>query len=344
MERIIQYEITDEFQGNTILQYLKKRLYTDKAVIALKKTPEGILLNNTWAYVNQKISSGDILTVKLAETECSENVVPEPIKLDIVYEDEDILVVNKPANMPVHPSQNHYTGTLANGAAYYFAAQDKPYIFRCVNRLDRDTTGLTILCKHQLASGILSNMVSKRLIKRTYLAICVDDGSLHDKGVIDAPIARKEGSTIERIVDFQTGERAVTHYEKIRHFPEKQVSLISLQLETGRTHQIRVHMTHIGHPLVGDDLYGAALHDASLHDVSFYDTTSYDRPSYDATSCDEPSHASSLSGHHSIDALCYMDRQALHSYSLRFIHPVTLQEMYFEQALPEDMASIINEQ
>ncbi len=321
MERIIHYEITDEFQGNTILQYLKKRLYTDKAVIALKKTPEGILLNGTWAYVNQKISSGDILTVKLAETECSENIVPEQIDLDIVYEDEDILVINKPANMPVHPSQNHYTGTLANGAAYYFAAQDKPFVFRCVNRLDRDTTGLTILCKHQLASGILSNMVSKRLIKRTYLAICVDDGSLPDKGVIDAPIARKEGSTIERIVDFKTGERAVTHYEKIRHFPEKQVSLISLQLETGRTHQIRVHMTHMGHPLVGDDLYG---HLQTLHNLAA--TTLHD--------IDCCSH---------INALRLMNRQALHSYSLRFIHPVTLQEMYFEQALPEDMAYIINE-
>lgn len=293
MERIITYQINETFQNTTILQFLKKKHYTDKAIIALKKTPEGILLNGVWAYINQKISSGDILTIKLLETESSEKIVPEKLDIDIVYEDEDILVVNKPANMPVHPSQNHYTGTLANGIAYYFAAQGKPFIFRCVNRLDRDTTGLTILCKHQLASGILSNMVSERLIKRTYLAICTDDGSLPQNGTINAPIARKEGSTIERIVDFQKGEDATTHFKRLLHLPDKQISLIQLRLETGRTHQIRVHMSSIGHPLIGDDLYGG---DCTM-----------------------------------------INRQALHSYSLKFTHPITLQEMYFEQELPEDM-------
>ena len=293
MERIITYQINETFQNTTILQFLKKKHYTDKAIIALKKTPEGILLNGVWAYVNQKISSGDILTIKLSETESSEKIVPEKLDMDIVYEDEDILVVNKPANMPVHPSQNHYTGTLANGIAYYFAAQRKPFIFRCVNRLDRDTTGLTILCKHQLASGILSNMVSERLIKRTYLAICTDDGSLPQNGTINAPIARKEGSTIERIVDYEKGEDATTHFKKLLHLPDKQISLIQLRLETGRTHQIRVHMSSIGHPLIGDDLYGG---DCTL-----------------------------------------IKRQALHSYSLHFTHPITLKEMSFEQELPQDM-------
>ena len=293
MERIITYQINETFQNTTILQFLKKKHYTDKAIIALKKTPEGILLNGVWAYVNQKISSGDILTIKLLETESSEKIVPEKLDIDIVYEDEDILVVNKPANMPVHPSQNHYTGTLANGIAYYFAAQGKPFIFRCVNRLDRDTTGLTILCKHQLASGILSNMVSERLIKRTYLAICTDDGSLPENGTIEAPIARKEGSTIERIVDYEKGEDATTHFKRLLHLPDKQISLIQLRLETGRTHQIRVHMSSIGHPLIGDDLYGG---DCTL-----------------------------------------IKRQALHSYSLHFTHPITLKEMSFEQELPQDM-------
>ena len=293
MERIITYQINETFQNTTILQFLKKKHYTDKAIIALKKTPEGILLNGVWAYVNQKISSGDILTIKLSETESSEKIVPEKLDMDIVYEDEDILVVNKTANMPVHPSQNHYTGTLANGIAYYFAAQGKPFIFRCVNRLDRDTTGLTILCKHQLASGILSNMVSERLIKRTYLAICTDDGSLPENGTIEAPIARKEGSTIERIVDYEKGEDATTHFKRLLHLPDKQISLIQLRLETGRTHQIRVHMSSIGHPLIGDDLYGG---DCTM-----------------------------------------INRQALHSFSLKFTHPITLQEMYFEQELPEDM-------
>lgn len=295
MTRTITYAIDESYHGDTILQFLKKHLYTDKAIIALKKTPEGILLNNTWAYVNQKISSGDILIIKIVETDSSENIVPENLNIDIIYEDEDILVVNKPSNMPVHPSQNHYTGTLANAIAGYFASQNKPFIFRCVNRLDRDTTGLTILCKHQLASGILSNMVSERLIKRTYMAICNDDGSLPEHGTIEAPIGRKEGSTIERIVDFGQGEHAVTHFIRLHHDPVKHLSLIRLQLETGRTHQIRVHMSHLGHPLIGDDLYGG---DCSL-----------------------------------------ITRQALHSFSLRFTHPITLQEMYFEQPIPEDMST-----
>ena len=299
MERIIIYNIDEHFQGNTILQFLKKHLYTDKAIITLKKTPEGILLNGIWAYVNQKIAADDILVVKILENDSSQNILPENSDIDIVYEDEDILVVNKPSNMPVHPSQNHYTGTLANAVAGYFAAQGKPFIFRCVNRLDRDTTGLTILCKHQLASGILSNMLSERLIKRTYLAICSDDGSLPETGTIDAPIARKEGSTIERIVDFEHGERAVTHYKRISHHADLGISLIQLQLETGRTHQIRVHMSSIGHPLVGDDLYGG---DGAL-----------------------------------------IGRQALHSFSLRFTHPITLNEMYFEQELPEDMKRLVSQ-
>jgi len=297
MERIINYSIQEDHHGLTIQQFLKLRLYTSKAIIALKKTPEGILLNGTWAYVNQKISSGDILTVHIVETEISEKIVPEHIPLDIVYEDDDILVINKPANMPVHPSQNHYSGTLANALAYYFEKQHKPFVFRCINRLDKDTTGLTILAKHQLASGILSDMVSKRLIKRTYLALCIDNGALPSNGVIDAPIARKEGSTIERCVDFEKGEYAVTHFTKIQHFSDKQISLIKLQLETGRTHQIRVHMKYIGHPLIGDDLYES---DCTL-----------------------------------------IRRQALHSYSLSFLHPVTLKEMYFEQELPKDMARLL---
>jgi len=297
MERIINYSIQEDHHGLSIQQFLKLRLYTSKAIIALKKTPEGILLNGTWAYVNQKISSGDILTVHIVETEISEKIVPEHIPLDIVYEDDDILVINKPANMPVHPSQNHYSGTLANALAYYFEKQHKPFVFRCINRLDKDTTGLTILAKHQLASGILSDMVSKRLIKRTYLALCIDNGALPSNGVIDVPIARKEDSTIERCVDFEKGEYAVTHFTKIQHFSDKQISLIRLQLETGRTHQIRVHMKYIGHPLIGDDLYES---DCTL-----------------------------------------INRQALHSYSLSFLHPVTLKEMYFEQELPKDMAKLL---
>lgn len=297
MKRVITYEIDTEQEHFTILQFLKKKLYTDKAIIALKKTPEGILKNGIWAYVNEKLSSGDILTINFLEEDISENIVPEKLDIDIVYEDADILVINKPYDMPIHPSQNHYTGTLANALAYYFGQKKLPFVFRCVNRLDKDTSGLTIICKNQLASGILSDMVSRREIKRTYLAICEDNGTLPAEGTIDAPIARKEGSTIERVVDFTNGERAVTHYKMLEHNLDKHLALISLQLETGRTHQIRVHMKHIGHPLIGDGIYGAETN--------------------------------------------RINRQALHSYSLEFMHPITLEKMIFMQDLPCDMQSLL---
>ncbi len=299
MKRVITYVIDTEHQNMTILQFLKQKLYTDKAIIALKKTPEGILKNGVWAYVNEKLSSGDVLKINLLEEVHSENIVPEKLDIDIVYEDEEILVINKPFNMPIHPSQNHYTGTLANALRFYFEEKNEPFVFRCVNRLDKNTTGLTIVCKHKLASGILSDMVSKRMIKRTYLAICEDDGTLAEEGTIVAPIARKTGSTIERIVDFETGEQAITHYKKLFHNNEKNISLISLQLETGRTHQIRVHMNYIGHPLIGDDLYGTNI---SL-----------------------------------------INRQALHSHTLTFIHPILLKEFTFTQELPKDMYEVLYE-
>lgn len=302
MKRVITYKINTEQENISILQFLKQKLYTDKAIIALKKTPEGILKNGIWTYVNEKLSSGDILTINFTENEVSENIVPEKMNIDIVYEDEDLLVINKPANMPIHPSQNHYTGTLANALAYYFKEKNEKFVFRCVNRLDRDTSGLTIICKNQLSGGILSDMVSRREIKRTYLAICEDDGSLPEEGTIVAPIARKECSTIERIIDFEKGERAVTHYKVVKRDLDKGTTLISLQLETGRTHQIRVHMNYIGYPLIGDGIYG-----------NFTST------------------ANKL-----------MDRQALHSYSLEFMHPIQLKKMHFEQALPFDMQNILN--
>ena len=161
-------------------------------------------------------------------------------------------MINKPADMPTHPSLNNYENTLANGIAYYFMEQKKEFCFRCINRLDRDTTGLTIVAKHMVSCSILQNDMFERKISREYLAI-VDGIIEEDEGTIDAPIGRKEGSTIERRIDYEKGERAVTHFRVLER--RKNVSMVALKLETGRTHQIRVHMTSIGHPLLGDFLY-----------------------------------------------------------------------------------------
>ena len=153
--------------------------------------------------------------------------------------------------MPVHPSLNHYDHTLANAVCGYYNDQEIAYTFRCVNRLDRDTTGLTLIAKHMLSSAILSTAAARREISREYIAIA--SGKTPESGTIDAPIGRVAGSTIERQIDFENGERAITHYRRLAYHDG--LSLLSLHLETGRTHQIRVHLKSIGHPLIGDFLY-----------------------------------------------------------------------------------------
>lgn len=259
MERIFHYTIESGYENYTISTYLKELGYPHAVLVHLKKTTEGILLNGKWEYVNTRLSAGDILTIHLIENESSKQIPPIYHPLDIVYEDEDILVINKPANMPIHPSLNHYENTLANAVCYYYESQGIPYTFRCVNRLDKNTSGLTILAKHMLSSAILSKQVAARQIHREYLAIV--QGKTPPNGTINAPIGRKDSSTIERQIDYENGEHAVTHYTQIE--TKNGYSLLSLKLETGRTHQIRVHMSGIGYPLIGDFLYNEDSHEIS---------------------------------------------------------------------------------
>lgn len=253
MRRILTYQITTSENGITIGDYLKKKGYSHPVLVQLKRTQEGIKRNGVWAYVTEKLASGDTLTTILEEKEEKNTAIPVELKFEIIYEDEDIIVINKPANMPVHPSMNHYENTLANALAWYNEKNSISYPFRCMNRLDRDTTGLTIISKNALSAAILSRQISTHQIHRSYYAIC--QGHVPDKGTINAPIARKNGSTIERQVNFTQGETAITHYTRVAYDPMKDLSLVLLSLETGRTHQIRVHMKHLGYPLIGDFLY-----------------------------------------------------------------------------------------
>lgn len=252
MERTILYSITPIDLPATVRSYLLERGYSSQNLIQLKKDESAILVNNVRKYMNHPLQAGDQLTVHIREEASSEKIPPVKLPLDIVYEDEDLMVINKPAGMPIHPSLNNYENSLANGLAWYFEHQNKPFIFRCINRLDRDTSGLTIVAKHMVSAGILSSMVSRREIHREYLAIARGIVA-SPEGTIDAPIARKDGSIIERAVDYERGERAITHYRVLDTYDG--LSLLSLHLETGRTHQIRVHMKHIGYPLIGDYLY-----------------------------------------------------------------------------------------
>lgn len=269
MKRTITYQVTLSDSEKTIEKFLKDKDITHQVLVNLKKTHNGILKNGIWAYTNEKLDLDDIVTINIIEDENSANILPVKIDFSIVYEDDDIIVIDKPAGMPVHPSMGNHDNTLANALMYYYNSQGKSFVFRCINRLDRDTTGLTIVAKHTLSSGILSNAVANRQIHRTYIAVC--SGKTKDSGIIEAPIARQSDSTIERCVDFENGAYAVTTYKTLSYNSDKNISLVQLKLLTGRTHQIRVHMKHIGHPLIGDFLYNPDyryMNRQSLHSYS----------------------------------------------------------------------------
>lgn len=302
MKRILTYPITESDSDQRIYDFLCHHGYSRHIRTWLKQHPGSVRLNGEEALFYFPLKNGDLLEISLEEEHPSENIVPVDLPIHIIYEDEDLMVIDKPADMPVHPSIGNYENTLANAAAWYFHRQDIPFVFRCINRLDRDTTGLLILAKHMLSGAILSDQMKKRAIHRTYLAIT--EGKTDPAGTIDSPIGRTDQSLILRQVDHENGDSACTHYlQKCWHpktfypetlpVPQDGLSLVQLQLETGRTHQIRVHMTSIGHPLIGDTLYNPET--------------------------------------------ALMNRQALHSYRLAFTHPVTGVSLEFTSSLPEDM-------
>ena len=256
MERVLTWTIDGQQDGLKIEEFLRQKGCSHHVLTHLKRTECGICLNDVWAYSTQRMHSGDVLRIRITEQDSSDNIVPRQLPLSIVYEDEDILVINKSADMPIHPSINNYDNTLANAVAWYYEEQGIPFVYRCINRLDRDTSGLLIIAKNMLSGAILSQMSARREIHREYLAIT--EGVLPEEGTVTAPIARLEGSAIMRCVDFEKGESAVTHFRRLScHTKDtgETLSLASIHLETGRTHQIRIHMGHIGHPLIGDFLY-----------------------------------------------------------------------------------------
>lgn len=268
MDRILTYTIKPEQEGMQLLDFLRSKGFSRGILSSMKADKNAIQLNGERGFGKSVLQAGDSLHIHIPEADNTENILPVKMDLSILYEDEDILVINKAADMPVHPSIGNYDNTLANGVTWYFKEKGQHFVYRCINRLDRDTTGALILAKNPYSAAVLSAQMKQRQIRRTYLAIV--QGIAPEQGTIDAPIGRAADSTIERQVDFANGESAVTHYERLATYHS--YSLIELHLETGRTHQIRVHMKHIGHPLLGDFLYHPedhsisrqALHCASL--------------------------------------------------------------------------------
>ena len=248
MDRTITYLIAQEQQ---IGQFLKSKGYSDQNLVDLRKDTDAVLCDGSPARLIDHVSSGDTLTVQIREKKKS-NVKPTEIPVDILYEDEDLAIVNKPAGLPIHPSRKNELHSLGNAMSYYYRHEN--FVFRCTNRLDQDTSGLTIIAKNPLSAGILSEMSARKEIRRTYLAI-VSGIVEPTTGTIDAPIGRCEIASpdMKRFIDPLHGQQAVTHYRVLNCAQGH--SLIELELETGRTHQIRVHMKYLGYPLIGDYLY-----------------------------------------------------------------------------------------
>ena len=249
---ILKYIVKKEDENKTINQILKNQYEFSNRLFSKLINGKYIFLNGKNIDTRLSPKEKDILTIDLNYKEDNSNIIANKMNLDIVYEDEGLLILNKPAGFAVHPSIEHYDNSLASGVKYYFESKGIAKKIRPVNRLDLNTSGLIVFAKNEYIQESLIRQMKNNIFKKEYLAIV--DGYLENKkGIIDEPIARKENSIIERCVS-KNGKSAITEYEVIKE--KDNYSLIKCKLLTGRTHQIRVHFAYIGHPLIGDTLYG----------------------------------------------------------------------------------------
>lgn len=249
----MKWMINKREEGMNIRDYLQQvRGLSRRILISVKKETGGILLNGQEATVRKQLQAGDELAIKLPEEQVSKWLFPQDIALSIVYEDEAVIVINKPPGMATLPSPKYKSGTVANALLGHYEKTGNPNTIHVVTRLDRDTSGLILIAKDRLSHSLLAKSQKQFEIGRKYITI-VHGRIEEERGKIDAPIGRKKDSIVERMVTSE-GKRAVTHYEVLQRWQDH--SLVEAELETGRTHQIRVHFSHINHPLIGDDLYG----------------------------------------------------------------------------------------
>lgn len=295
----IQYTVTAEEDGWIVKNVLQKKLGISRKLLSrIKLTEHGVMLNGERVYISASVTTGDNIAISL-QKETSDDILPQNISFDIVYEDESILIINKAAGIIVHPTHGHYTDTLANAVVFYWNEKGEKYRFRPVHRLDQYTSGLIAIAKNAYVHQHISEQMIAGGVLKKYNALVY--GTLEQQsGIIDGPIDRDPEDPHLRVVT-PDGYPALTKYSLKEQY--KEAALVELQLGTGRTHQIRVHMLSIGHPLIGDEMY------------------------YDPTKQQEE-----------LEKL--MGRQALHACELGFVHPITGDEMLFQAPLPLDMVQL----
>jgi 23S rRNA pseudouridine1911/1915/1917 synthase len=263
---LFQLVIHENWKNVTIDQILKEHWQAPKKLIHIMRMDKDIKVNGEYLPWNHPLSTGDIVQINLFK-ETDYGVLPSYGELNVLYEDDHLIVVNKPAGMDTHPNQPGDVGTLANLIAFHFQSMGENCRVMHIHRLDRDTSGAVVFAKHPLSKAILDRLLIMRKVKRTYLAL-VHGRLKQKKGTISEPIGRDRHHNTRRRVS-PSGQEAVTHYRVLE--VRENMTLTEVVLDTGRTHQIRVHMSHIGHPLAGDTLYGGkpiykrqALHAARI--------------------------------------------------------------------------------
>ncbi len=298
------YKVLKEDEGRYVKEILQQKLNLSSRLIRKIKVTGEITLNGRKVHVRERVDAGDVLCVNYPEERSFFEA--QNIPLDVVYEDADLLIVNKQAGLVVHPTHNFPDGTLANAIAYYMEQKNELYKLRFVNRLDMYTSGLVIVGKNAYCQDFISKRMQTNDVKKIYKAIV--HGVTEDTGTVDLPIDKDPNHMARRFVT-EDGYPSVTHYRKLESFPGikygqlEGFSFIELKLDTGRTHQIRVHMTHLGHPLLGDELY-AQLYGYSVNPE-------------------------------------WMPRQALHSAHIEFEHPATGKLITADAPIPEDMKNCL---
>ena len=250
---ILEYVKQENDNYKTLRQVLDNKFKISYVLRLNLKRNKQIFVNDKNTYLDYELQPNDKVLVNLDYDEVCENIVPTKIALDIIYEDDALLVLNKPAGIAIHPTMRHFENTLSNGVKYYFDTIGLKRKIRPVNRLDINTSGIVIFAKNEYVHSLLSTQMQNGSFKKEYIAICT---GIFDKkeGTINAPIGRKENSIIERCV-CSNGQEGITHYKVLNDYDNYSELLVTL--ETGRTHQIRVHTAFAGHPILGDTLYGS---------------------------------------------------------------------------------------